>query len=70
MTKICAWCKKDLGTVEGPEEGVTHGICPDCKEVLSATNQEYIYTRCPSCRYSFPKYYALCPSCGTFNKEG
>lgn len=31
MTVICAWCKKLIKTVEGPNE-VTHGICSECKE--------------------------------------
>ena len=26
--RICAWCKKDMGAAETPED--THGMCPDC----------------------------------------
>lgn len=30
---VCAWCKKELGEVEGLEEGqISHGMCPDCRE--------------------------------------
>jgi hypothetical protein len=28
---ICAWCKADLGELECPESGVTHGICQSCR---------------------------------------
>ena len=31
MTRICAWCKKILGIVEGGNPGdITHGICEEC----------------------------------------
>ncbi|PLX41671.1 MAG: hypothetical protein C0608_04755 [Deltaproteobacteria bacterium] len=35
MYKICAWCKKSLSAdteIEG--DGISHGICPDCKLAL------------------------------------
>lgn len=32
MTRRCAWCKKITGQTEDDEEGITHGICPDCLE--------------------------------------
>lgn len=40
MKKICAWCKKDLGTIDQGSgkrpDAITHGICPDCaREFLS-----------------------------------
>jgi len=31
MKVICAWCKKDLGTEEGPEDQISHGMCDECK---------------------------------------
>ena len=34
MSKICAWCRKDLGSVHCHEHchgSVTHGICQSCK---------------------------------------
>lgn len=34
MKKICAWCKKDMGTTLGPENMTTHGICPACANTL------------------------------------
>ena len=35
MTRICAWCKKVIGEVEGHgSTGETHGICPECAEIL------------------------------------
>jgi len=34
----CAWCGKPLG--EGEGEGISHGICPDCKaKVMEEINQ-------------------------------
>lgn len=47
MTKaICAWCGKDLGDRDWGE-GVTHGICTECKRteleregLADETNQE------------------------------
>jgi len=32
MKVICAWCKKDLGTEEGPEDQISHGMCDECKK--------------------------------------
>lgn len=31
MISVCAWCGKILG-YRGEEPGVTHGICPECRE--------------------------------------
>jgi hypothetical protein len=28
--KICAWCKKDLGSFEG--DGISHGMCQKCAD--------------------------------------
>jgi len=34
MQKVCAWCGKDMGTIDGKgQTGTTHGICPECKEI-------------------------------------
>ncbi len=34
IRKICAWCKKDLGSIPTvgyqPQNAISHGICPDC----------------------------------------
>lgn len=30
MKRVCACCKKDLGEIENPTDGVTTGICDDC----------------------------------------
>ena len=32
MKKICAWCRKEIGSAGAsrPNEAVTHGICDDC----------------------------------------
>lgn len=40
MDKVCAWCEKDLGSIEVIEEDsdcpITHGICGDCtRKMLS-----------------------------------
>lgn len=32
--RICAWCKKPMGTAPGTGTGVTHGICPDCRDKM------------------------------------
>jgi hypothetical protein len=40
MKKICAWCKKDLGTTRSrliPHDSITHGICEECADELMAT---------------------------------
>lgn len=32
LTVVCAWCGKYLGTKEGQGvEGISHGICEECK---------------------------------------
>ena len=31
---VCAWCQKDMGTKPGNgSTGVTHGMCPECREI-------------------------------------
>jgi hypothetical protein len=32
MKRICAWCGKVLGEIEGTGGLDSHGICPDCQE--------------------------------------
>jgi len=35
IKRICAWCKKEMGEKEVPDDSkyeATHGICPDCRE--------------------------------------
>ena len=31
LKRVCAWCQADLGILECPESGVTHGICRNCR---------------------------------------
>ena len=34
LKKVCAWCGKDLGTVDGQGvEGISGGICPKCAAI-------------------------------------
>jgi DNA-directed RNA polymerase subunit RPC12/RpoP len=30
LKKVCSWCKKEMGEVDSVEEGISHGICPEC----------------------------------------
>jgi PAS domain-containing protein len=33
MKRVCAWCRKEIGTIASTRHGddaVSHGICPDC----------------------------------------
>jgi hypothetical protein len=30
LKKVCAWCQADLGELECPQSGITHGICQSC----------------------------------------
>ncbi len=31
LQRICAWCKKDMGTKDGKGiSGISHGMCPEC----------------------------------------
>jgi hypothetical protein len=30
MKRVCGWCSRSMGETFGPDELVTHGICPDC----------------------------------------
>jgi len=35
MNRVCAWCRKELGTIDsqaGLESVITHGICRNCKD--------------------------------------
>lgn len=34
LKKICAWCLKEIGEIDGPGPGVTHGICPECLRLM------------------------------------
>ncbi len=36
MRRVCAWCKKEMGTKEdnSGNDIVTHGICPECEKLL------------------------------------
>lgn len=43
MEKLCAWCKKKLGTVYSdmhPETIITHGICDECSILLLGEQRE------------------------------
>lgn len=33
MRVMCAWCKKEMPAIPGPEAAVSHGICPECRAV-------------------------------------
>ena len=47
----CAWCGKDLGERAGiPQGETTHGICPDCSEVVLAEALEVHRRRCSGWR--------------------
>jgi len=34
LKRICAWCQADLGELESPHSGITHGICRSCQVLL------------------------------------
>jgi phage FluMu protein Com len=38
-TLMCAWCGQILGLVE--VEGISHGMCPACLEVMKKEIEEY-----------------------------
>lgn len=50
VRRVCSWCKKSLGTVEGdfdPRFPITHSICPECSGRVAAemglkTIQEFL----------------------------
>ncbi len=38
MKRVCAWCAREMGTVEGsrhPDTEISHGICEDCVDNLA-----------------------------------
>ncbi|HOS16482.1 MAG TPA: hypothetical protein PKX15_05690 [Bacteroidales bacterium] len=37
LERICAWCKKPMGTSPSDSSGTTHGICPECMEKFKKT---------------------------------
>jgi DNA-binding TFAR19-related protein (PDSD5 family) len=39
--KICGWCKKDMGEIEGSDEKIEHGICSDCEEIQKKKMEEF-----------------------------
>jgi hypothetical protein len=39
---ICAWCEADLGKLECPESGVTHGICQSCRSRLESERRQWV----------------------------
>ncbi|MFC2001847.1 hypothetical protein ACFLUZ_05010 [Chloroflexota bacterium] len=42
MRKVCAWCGKDMGEIEGHgKTGTTHGICEECKKKELTKVREY-----------------------------
>jgi len=62
MTRICAWCKKILGIVEGGNPGdITHGICEECVAIeyaklgilpaqdMEGINATGVYQHCEHC---------------------
>jgi hypothetical protein len=34
MMIICAWCGRALGKKPGAGDQVSHGICPDCRDIM------------------------------------
>ncbi|MEI8233812.1 MAG: hypothetical protein WCH57_03905 [Verrucomicrobiota bacterium] len=38
MKLICAWCKKVIR--DGPEEPISHGICPECARRVTSARSE------------------------------
>ncbi|MBU2530815.1 MAG: hypothetical protein KKD35_07230 [Elusimicrobia bacterium] len=34
MRRLCAWCKKDMGSVDNGEDIMTHGICEECEKLV------------------------------------
>ena len=38
MKVVCAWCNKTLSPGE-PDDTVSHGICPDCAEMVLRQRQ-------------------------------
>lgn len=40
MRRICAWCKKDMGTKEdtSSDDIITHGICAECEKLVEFEN--------------------------------
>jgi hypothetical protein len=40
MIRVCAWCSRTMGEKPGPENVITHGICPACSdEVFGSSSQ-------------------------------
>jgi hypothetical protein len=37
MRIVCSYCEKEIGTKEGDENAITHGICANCKDHLIKT---------------------------------
>jgi hypothetical protein len=46
MKQQCAWCGKHIGTVEGPEKDVSHGICRKCHDIEIARLDEKTCKKC------------------------
>ncbi len=56
IRRICAWCLKELGTVDGEgQTGVSHGICQSCCE-------EFLSERC-LCGEAAGKQPGICDKC-------
>ena len=34
VDRVCAWCKKPMGTTKGTNTGTSHGICQACKDEM------------------------------------
>ncbi len=46
MKKVCAWCKKTLGQVNGNPLGhftITHGICRKCRDAVISSSPKDIH---------------------------
>ncbi len=67
MRTLCAWCGKVL--VDGPEEAVSHGICPDCRDKeMAKIGKDFPECECLWCGNIFRNpggaVNAVCPKCG------
>jgi len=53
MKVECAWCGKNLGEKEPVEDtGITHGMCPACRETERKTGEFELAIKRDPARYS------------------
>lgn len=39
MKLRCAWCGADMGEIAPDEPGISHGICPKCRDKILAEHK-------------------------------